>query len=264
MPAQQAIQRWFDRTYSVAGLSYLRPPEFYSIFLDYLDVRLGDRGDRLLDVGCGPGLLLGQAAERGVRPYGIDISAVGLSMARQREPMAGINLCSAERVCYDDASFDHVTCIGVFEHCLDPDATLAEMQRVIKPGGRICIMVPNSRTLKWKIEAELLRCHDEDSNEQAGTLEQWREVFVRNGLVVERIYRDEWPRYARRRRLLGRAAGEFTAAGHSPHLLPLRYANQFVFLLRPITAGTRLRVTTAPANISSLDGESTATMSAVW
>jgi SAM-dependent methyltransferase len=229
MPAQQAIQRWFDRTYRAKGFSYLRPGEFYSIFLDYLKVR---EGDRLLDIGCGPGLLLKQAARRGVRPYGVDISIVGLSMVRERTPEAGVSLCNAERLCYEDASFDHLTCIGVFEHCLDADATLAEMQRVTKPGGQICIMVPNCRTLKWKIESDLLHCHDEDSNEQAATLEQWREVFVRNGLVIERIHRDEWPRYARRRRLLGPAAGKFTAVSRSRHWLPLRYANQFVFLMR--------------------------------
>jgi SAM-dependent methyltransferase len=235
LPAQQAIRRWFDRKYAAAGLSYLRPPEFYSIFLDYLEAR---PGDRLLDVGCGPGLLLGEAARRGVRACGVDLSAVALAMARKRTPAAGLGLCNAERLCWADDTFDHVTSIGVFEHCLDPGSTLAEMWRVLKPGGRICVMVPNSRTLKWKIEADLLRRHDPDSNERAATLDEWRQVFLANGLAIERIHRDEWPRYARRRRLLGRAAGEFTAASRPRHLLPLAWANQFVFLLHPYERNT--------------------------
>ena len=78
MPTQQAIRQWFNRTYAEKGLSYLRPREFYAIFMQYLDVR---PGDRLLDIGCGPGLLLGQALDRGALAYGIDISEKALALA---------------------------------------------------------------------------------------------------------------------------------------------------------------------------------------
>jgi SAM-dependent methyltransferase len=229
MPTQQAIQRWFNRTYSQKGLSYLRPPEFYSVFMQYLGVA---EGDRILDVGCGPGLLLGQALARGAVAIGVDLSASALAMIPDQAPGALVSLCSGEALCWPDRFFDYVTCIGVFEHFLQPVRALDEMRRVTKPEGRLCIMVPNSRTLKWQMEANVFRIHDEDSNEQASTLEAWRDIFLNNGFAIERIYPDEWPAYQRRRRFFGSGAGSFTAFVRTRRFLPLRFANQFVFILR--------------------------------
>jgi SAM-dependent methyltransferase len=206
-PSRQAIRAWFDRTYRDQGLAYLRPPEFYSIFMGYLDV---GPGHRLLDVGCGPGLLLGQAVERGARVCAGNAEALGF----------------ADRV------FDRVTCIGTFEHFPDGGRALAELRRVLKPDGRLCVMVPNSRTLKWQLESRL-GVHDPDSHERAATLEHWREVFLGSRFTIDRVHRDEWPRW-RRRRLLSRGGSGFVAAAQrARHLAPLCFANQFVFLLRP-------------------------------
>src|SRR6187455_2981483 len=85
MVTQQAIRQWFDRTYSEKGLTYLRPPEFYSVFMEYLAVK---PGARLLDIGCGPGLLLNQATARGAFAVGIDVSQSGLSMVATEAPGA--------------------------------------------------------------------------------------------------------------------------------------------------------------------------------
>lgn len=227
-PSQQAIRRWFDRTYRTRGLSYLREGEFYSIFMDYLEV---GPGDRLLDVGCGPGLLLAEAVRRGAGACGVDLSATAVALARRSLPQSRVCVANAEGLPFADGVFDHVTCIGTFEHFLDGNRALAELRRVSKADGRICVMVPNSRTLKWQIEARL-GVHDPDSHERAATLEHWREVFVRNDFAIASLHRDEWPRY-RRRRLLGGGREGFAATSRSArHLLPLRFANQFVFVLR--------------------------------
>jgi SAM-dependent methyltransferase len=140
-------------------------------------------------------------------------------MARRGAPGAGIACSNAETLPFRDGWFDGVTCIGTFEHFLSPERALAEMRRVLKADGRACIMVPNSRALKWLIEAKLLRIHEADSHERAATLEEWQGVLTQSGFAIERIERDEWPR--RRRRLFG-----------ARHLAPLRYTNQYVFLLR--------------------------------
>ncbi len=230
MVTQQAIRRWFDRTYSEKGLTYLRPPEFYSVFMEYLGVR---PGTRLLDIGCGPGLLLGQATARGAFAAGIDVSESGLSMVDASAPDAHCCLCNAEALCWPDAFFDFITCIGVFEHILQPEKALDEMRRVTRPDGRICIMVPNSLTFRWQLEAKVLRIHDEASNERAATFATWRELFLRNGFGIENVYWDEWPGYVRRLRASGAICGTFAEYGIGKrHLLPLQFSNQFVFILR--------------------------------
>ena len=199
--------------------------------MEYLNV---GPGHRLLDIGCGPGLLLRQALGRGAWAYGIDISEKALAMAASAVPDARVALCVADALCYPDQVFDSITCIGVFEHTLDPDRVLSEMRRVTRPTGTICIMVPNSRTLKWQIEANVLHAHDEDSRERAFPLESWTEVFRRNRFTIEAIHTDEWPAYARRMRFLGSRAGPFADYAHrSRRKLPLRFANQYVFILRP-------------------------------
>jgi SAM-dependent methyltransferase len=228
-PSRQAIRAWFDRTYRDQGLAYLRPPEFYSIFMGYLDV---GPGHRLLDVGCGPGLLLGQAVERGADAWGVDVSATALALARRLAPRARVCAGNAEALGFADRVFDRVTCIGTFEHFPDGGRALAELRRVLKPDGRLCVMVPNSRTLKWQLESRL-GVHDPDSHERAATLEHWREVFLGSRFTIDRVHRDEWPRW-RRRRLLSRGGSGFVAAAQrARHLAPLCFANQFVFLLRP-------------------------------
>jgi len=108
------------------------------------------------------------------------------------------------------------------------------MRRVTKPEGRICIMAPKSHTLKWQMESKVFHTHDPDSNEQASTLEAWRQVFLENGFAIERIYPDQWPAYVRRRRFFRSGAGSFATFGaRTRRFPPLRFANQFVFILRP-------------------------------
>jgi SAM-dependent methyltransferase len=228
-PAQATVQRWFDRTYAAQGLSYLRPAEFYAIFMEYLAVR---PGDRLLDVGCGPGLLLGEARRRGARGYGVDISRTALALARRHAPGAAALSANAEALPFRDGSFDHLTCIGTLEHFLGPERALAEMRRVLRPGGRACILLPNVRALKWQIDARVRHAHEPESHERAATLEEWRGLLARGGFAIERVERDEWPRRQRPLGPPGAPGASGPPAARRRHLLPLRYATQYVFLLR--------------------------------
>lgn len=228
---QRTIQRWFDAVYAAKGLAYLRPAEYYDLFLDHLAVR---PGERLLDVGCGPGLLLTQALRRGLNCAGIDLSEVALGLACERARGAHLARCTGEALCFPDHSFDHVTCIGVLEHFLDIDRALAEMRRVARPQAGICILVPNARSLA-RI-CGLRRTASGRPGEAVATIDEWTQVFRRDGLLIERIERDQWG-LRRLRQVLagGRGRNGYTAAGapRSWSPVPLRYANQFVFILRP-------------------------------
>jgi SAM-dependent methyltransferase len=98
--------------------------------------RVGD-GTRLLDVGCGSGLTLVLAHERGAVPSGIDISPGLLRIARERLPHADLRDGDMESLPFADAAFDAVTGVNAFQFAGDPRRALSEAARVTRAGGRV-------------------------------------------------------------------------------------------------------------------------------
>ena len=227
--AQDAVAAWFDRTYRAKGLGYLRPARAYPIFVQLLG--LGP-GQRLLDVACGPGLLLRAALERGIDASGVDLSREAVALARQRWPELDVQEGNAERLPFADGVFDGVTCIGSLERFLDRGKALQEMRRVAAPGARFCFLVRNASTLVWRVWREGLGRREVAGHQDALPLSGWRALFEQNGFVVERVLPDQWP-HQRLRQLVPRwrpAAGRSEPVARA--LLPLRWCNELVFVLR--------------------------------
>lgn len=102
------------------------------------------RGQRVLDVGCGgPAFLLRRFIAGGGNVTGLDLSGDSLSLARAHLRAAGLKgtLCqgSAGELPFPDASFDFVTSSGVLHHAPDTERTVAEVFRVLRPGGRMVV-----------------------------------------------------------------------------------------------------------------------------
>jgi SAM-dependent methyltransferase len=104
--------------------------------LDVLDLR---PGDRLLDIGCGGGLLLRDAAGSGAVITGLDHSEEMVKLARERAPGAEVVFGQAERLPFADAAFTAVSMSVVFFFFADPVAVLHECVRALEPGGRLAI-----------------------------------------------------------------------------------------------------------------------------
>jgi 2-polyprenyl-3-methyl-5-hydroxy-6-metoxy-1,4-benzoquinol methylase len=101
----------------------------------------------LLEVGCGSGMYLDLMRALGWRRVvGVDISAPAIARAKET---LGLEAYSGELrdVGFDDESFDAVSLSHVLEHVAEPMAFLAELRRIVKPNGRIAIIVPNAESL---------------------------------------------------------------------------------------------------------------------
>jgi SAM-dependent methyltransferase len=115
------------------------------------------RGERVLDVGVGPGFLAAEmAGEVGPdgRVSGIDPSEAMLEMAARRdlgEDAAGLELRlgGVERIPYADGSFDAVVTTQVLEYVADIAGALAEIHRVLRPGGRVLVLDTDWDSLVW-------------------------------------------------------------------------------------------------------------------
>ena len=103
-------------------------------------------GGRVLDVGCGPGVIVEALLAQGCSYYGVDPSAGMIREAKRHyHDRADItfSLGSATEIEYPDDHFEAVLCMGVLERVEDDDRALAEMVRVIKPGGTLIVTLPN-------------------------------------------------------------------------------------------------------------------------
>lgn len=96
-------------------------------------------GVRLLDVGCGVGLLIREAAERGAWIAGVDTADELLEVARWALPDADLRVGIPESLPYDNGRFDVATACNTLCYAIDLPAALAELVRVVRPGGRVAI-----------------------------------------------------------------------------------------------------------------------------
>ena len=132
---------------------------------------------RILDVGCGTGGNLSMLSQFG-DAEGVDISPDALEFCRQRG-LANVRLGAAEKLPYDDATFDLVTALDVVEHLDDDVSGLREMRRVLKPNGRVLLFVPTFMFL-WGVQ------DDVSHHRRRYTLPELRRAVEQAGFEVER------------------------------------------------------------------------------
>jgi arsenite methyltransferase len=115
------------------------------------------RGERVLDVGCGPGFLCEGIAEivgRDGAATGIDISGDLIALCKRRNPPIWLSFVVGDATNIDqpDASFDVVACTQVAEYVPDVDRVVSEALRVLRPGGRAVFVATDWDALVWHSE----------------------------------------------------------------------------------------------------------------
>lgn len=122
---------------------------FLRLRLEAALVALGDGPGAVLDAGMGGGRLAAELAQRGWKVTGIDSSARMVELARRRLPQLGDRLLEADLAAlpFGDESFDAVVATGALEYVGDLAQGLAELARVLRPGGEAVLSFPDYRSL---------------------------------------------------------------------------------------------------------------------
>jgi ubiquinone/menaquinone biosynthesis C-methylase UbiE len=136
-------------------------------------------GERVLDVGCGPGFyteeLLDEVGREGA-VVGVDASPQMLAVAAkrcERFPNVAFQEGDAIALPVQEASFDAALCVQVLEYVADATAALAQMHRALRPGGRVVVWDVDWGTLSW---------HSEDPERMARVLRAWDEHLTHPSL----------------------------------------------------------------------------------
>lgn len=129
--------RWWDSNSEFKPLHDINP-----LRLGWIDRTVKLSGKRVLDVGCGGGLLTEGMAALGADVTGIDLSEKPLGVARLHQLESGYRIDYRQIAAEDLAaeqpgSFDTVTCLEMLEHVPDPASTVAACAALVKPGGSV-------------------------------------------------------------------------------------------------------------------------------
>jgi len=146
--------RWWDEKGEFAPLHRLNP-----LRLAYLKRETTLEGARVLDVGCGGGILTEALAREGASVVGVDLSSAAVETAALHALEAGLAIdyrcISAEALAAErPGAFDVVTCMEMLEHVPDPAGAIAALARLARPGGDLVVSTIN-RNLKAFVVAIL-------------------------------------------------------------------------------------------------------------
>jgi len=171
---QQAVQ-WWDETATVYPLRHLNPLRF-----QYFDRYISQwSGLAVLDVGCGGGYTCEFLAKRGAEVWGIDQSEACIQAARDHAQAENLAIAYkdgfAEYLPFESDKFDVVVCVDVLEHVEDPREAIAEISRVLKPGGFFCFDTIN-RT--WQSRLVMIGLLEDLLGEIPRGIHDWRKFLT--------------------------------------------------------------------------------------
>lgn len=132
----ELAHRWWDPDSEFRPLHQINP-----LRLDWINRLSPLEGQRVLDVGCGGGILSDSMARKGAEVTGIDLATKALRVARlhaleAHTPRIQYREVSVEALAQESpASFDTVTCMEMLEHVPDPQSVVTACARLVKPGG---------------------------------------------------------------------------------------------------------------------------------
>jgi SAM-dependent methyltransferase len=209
--SKTALVECYDRRYAQPG-SIREQDAFYLWTLKKLAPA---PGSNLLDVACGEGHLVRFARQRGIQAFGADFSPRAIMLARRLVGSGVVAIADGESLPYPDASFDYLANLGSLEHFLDPAQGILEIRRVLRPGGRAAVLLPNSFYLAdivWHVWRTGYGVSHHQPVERFAAFREWWDFLEAGHLKVQSAFKynfrfpatgTDWIAYVRRpRRLL--------------------------------------------------------------
>lgn len=140
---EELASRWWDPHSEFKPLHDINP-----LRLNYIDGHAALAGKKVLDVGCGGGILAESMAARGAEVLGIDMGEAPLQVARLHKLESGVALdyrqITVEALAEEmPQQFDVVTCMEMLEHVPDPASVISACARLVKPGGQVFLSTLN-------------------------------------------------------------------------------------------------------------------------
>ena len=136
---EDLAHRWWDRDSEFKPLHEINP-----LRLNYIDQHAGGlKGKKVIDVGCGGGILAESMALRGADTLGIDLGAAPLSVAELHALESGVDNISYQKIPVEELAekqkqqFDVVSCMEMLEHVPDPGSIIQACADLVKPGGSV-------------------------------------------------------------------------------------------------------------------------------
>lgn len=136
---EDLAHRWWDRDSEFKPLHEINP-----LRLDYIDKHAGGlKGKKIIDVGCGGGILSESMALRGADTLGIDMGTAPLSVAELHALESGVENIAYRKITVEElaieqaANYDVVCCMEMLEHVPDPASIIKACSDLVKPGGKV-------------------------------------------------------------------------------------------------------------------------------
>ena len=164
-----------------------RPPWFWRWLVDRLDI---EPGMRMLDVACGNGALSDVLRANGHTPIGVDLLARG-SRSASAPDVPALARADGERLPFGDGLFDRVACVGSLEHFVDPTEGASEIARVLAPGGKALVLLPNAFGLRgpvlhaWRTGDAI---DDGQPIQRYAPRVRWERLLEGSGLITHGVY----------------------------------------------------------------------------
>lgn len=154
-PAFSTIRAHYDAAYSAA---YTRKAEAKIIRARKRVARIGRDSGRWLDVGCSAGFVVKAATEAGFEAFGVDIESDGIAYGRDTLGLSRLACGVLEEQHYADGHFDVISAYDVIEHVPDLNRFVAELARILAPGGVIDLGTPDIG--HWRVPRALAQWNE--------------------------------------------------------------------------------------------------------